>query len=463
MKSRLSSVQQALFLLLSVSLVFCLLARPHPENRRYMDALDEMTHFRDGFRRGELERSLLVYARAAGALPLATLQRAIGGQKVPAVQLANAAQPLQPTAAISLATLAEVHARAQPKSTLAIGVVARPEPLAESVAWRLARSGGEAWTLTAVELENATLGQTDVDLEREVAKLRIDALAAQQAVDDATKKLETAEQVFELRRKWKLPWKVLVKSDEARKEARAALAERQRTLDEIRKRYESSAARALAVRPKAALNSPAVQPYAIAKVHFQQNGAQRTLDVPVALELRQTPLPTLQGGEFPAARAAGLWSELKDLNPDQAIDAIRRHFNWHYRYVELLGIRFGGMTVLQLLPCLLPVLLALLLLRIRAVSTSYNPFGTTLDSALPRVGFRNRSIECLVLVILPVLAAALAATSLLLVGQVPALPVLTAVACLLLGGYAFSKLGELQSLVEAVVRSHSSYPPADEK
>jgi hypothetical protein len=99
----------------------------------------------------------------------------------------------------------------------------------------------------------------------------------------------------------------------------------------------------------------------------------------------------------------------------------------------------------------------------RSVSESYNPFGTTIDSSLPRVGFRSRVVDCLVLVILPVAAAGSAAAALLFIGQVPALPVLVAIACLGLGIYAFGKLGELQSLIEAVVRSHSNPPPQEQR
>ncbi|HEY2732391.1 MAG TPA: hypothetical protein VGI70_00320, partial [Polyangiales bacterium] len=183
-------------------------------------------------------------------------------------------------------------------------------------------------------------------------------------------------------------------------------------------------------------------------------------DVPVAIEQRAVAVPLLRTGEFSATRDAGLWDEVKDLDADAAVAAIRTHFNWHYRYVELLGIRFGGMTLLQFLPCLLPLLQILVMLRMRAVGAGYNPFGTTIDSALPRVGFRNRSIDLLVIVILPVAAAACAASSLLLIGQVPVLPVLTAIVCLILGFFVLSKLGDLQSLVEAMVHSHSSHPPA---
>jgi hypothetical protein len=110
----------------------------------------------------------------------------------------------------------------------------------------------------------------------------------------------------------------------------------------------------------------------------------------------------------------------------------------------------------------LPLLLQLLLTRMRAVTRTYNPFRTRVRSALPRIGFRTRLLDAVAVVILPLTAAAFAIMSLILVGQLPALPLVAAVACLLLGSYAFIKLGELQRLAEDVVRSHS-VPPAEQE
>jgi hypothetical protein len=459
MKARLSAVQQALFLLLLTALAFGIVARPHPENRRVMEALDEMSTFRAGFKRAELEQSLLGYAHAQGAVPLAALQSATRGPGVPKLQLAKVAPPLQPTAAVELRTLEDVRQRAEPKSTLLIGVP-DPNAIGAALAWRLARSQDPGpWTLSSAELRPAELTQAEVDLEREVAQLRLDSLHAEKAVADATKKLEGAEQVFEARRKWKLPWKSLVKFDEARKAARVTLDERQQVLTDTQQRYEQKAKAAQIRKPAPATLQPGAA-FVLARLELEHGSAHTTIEVPAALDLRNTPVPSLRGGEFAATRAAGLWDEVKGKDADQALAAIRSHFNWHYRYVELLSVRFGGMTVLQFMPCLLPFLLVLLVLRIRAVRAGYNPFGTTLDSSLPRVGFRIRAFDFIALVVLPFAAAASAASSLLLISQVPVLPVLTAIACLIMGVYSFGKLGELQALVEAVVHSHSSHPPA---
>jgi hypothetical protein len=460
MKARLSAVQQALYLLLVTALAFGIVARPHPENRRYMDALDEMSTFRAGFKRSELEQSLLGYARAQGAVPLAALQSATRGPGVPKLQLAKVAPPLQPTAAVELRSLEDVRKRAEPKSTLQIGVP-DANAIGTALAWRLARSQDPGpWTLSSAELAPGDLSQADVDLEREVAQLRIDSLQAEKAVTEATRKLEGAEQVFEARRKWKLPWKSLVKFDEARKAARASLDERQQVLTDTQQRYEKKARAAQVRKPAPAALQPGAA-FAFAKLELEHASAHSTIEVPTALDLRDTPVPSLRGGEFAATRAAGLWDEVKDKDADHALAAIRSHFNWHYRYVELLGLRFGGMTVLQFMPCALPFLLMLLMLRMRAVRAGYNPFGTTLDSSLPRVGFGTRAFDFIAIVVLPFTAAASAAASLLFIGQVPVLPVLTAIACLIMGLHAFGKLGELQALVEAVVHSHSSHPPAD--
>ena len=461
LKTRLTAVQWTLLLLLVCSLTCALVTRPHPENGRFMAALDEMSLFRKGFKREALEKSLLGYARAQGTQPLQALVGAIRGKRVPSVQLAKDAPPLQPLAAVELRTLEQVRERSQPQNTLAIGV-AHPADLGASIAWRLARMQDQGtWTLTKVELAPAQVSQADLDLDAEVARLRIDAMNAQTAVDSATKKVESAEQLYATRVKWRLPWKVLSKTDEARKEAHATLDSHQQVLTDTVARYEDAAKRALA--PRSTTTEVGPKPFALAIATFDHAGNTTQLQVPAAIELRSTSVPRLSGGDFPAAHKAELWDELKGLSPDQAVEAIRRHFNWHYHYVEVLGIRLGGMTLLQFLPCILPLLVFIVIARMRAVSESYNPFGTTIDSALPRVGFGARALDAVVLVVLPVAAAANAAVALLFIGQVPALPVISAVLCLVLGIYAFGKLGDLQGLVEAVVRSHSNPPPHEQR
>jgi hypothetical protein len=314
--------------------------------------------------------------------------------------------------------------------------------------------------LESLELRPAEVNDRDLELDAEVAKLRLEQLSAAATTVDLTKKLEAAEQLLEQRKKWKLPWKVLAKTNEARKEAKSALDAQKRSLKDIDARYEAAVKRA--ERPRKLLGHPPIPDYGVAHVVVEQAGKPREYDVPLKLAVRAVPVPALAGGELREVEAAGLWQEVQGMSAGDASQAVRAHFNWHYRYVEVAGLKVGGMTVLQLLPCVLPLLLYFLLRRMRAVAGTYNPFGTQVTAGLPRVGFGGRALDALVLVVLPLLAACCAAASLLLVGQVPALPVLTAVLCLLLGGWAFIKLGELQSLMQDVVRSHSN-PPREDK
>ena len=151
--------------------------------------------------------------------------------------------------------------------------------------------------------------------------------------------------------------------------------------------------------------------------------------------------------------AQALKEEIEDV-------AVQDEFNWHNRSVELLGLRLGGMTLLQLLPCLLPVLLLFLRRRLRAAAASYSLFGTRIYGDMPTLCFKSRSLEGVALVLLPLLACASAGAALLMIDELPFLPALAALASLMLGTAAYGKLVELHALVASVVHSHS-YPPPE--
>lgn len=458
MQARISAVQQALFGLLIVAVLLGVVTRPAPQNQRYKAALDEIDSFRATFDRAQLEHSLIEYAAAQGRQPLASIQRAAAGKQVPPLQLAPNAGVLEPLVSVSLATLADVQNFAKEKSTLGIAVADAPS-IGRALSWRLVSNAAAApFTLESASIVPASVTQADLDREPEVARLQLERSAADTAVQEASKKLDSAEQTFETRRKWKLPWKALVKSDEARKEAKAALIEKQKALKDLEQRYAQASSRAQAPRAAAAGDARASE-FGLAQLAIKTHDKPWSVAIPVKITQREVVVPSLRGGDFTAIHAAGLWPEVRGLDPAAASAAIRKHFNWHYSYVEPLGIKIGGMTLLQLLPCVLPFLLALVLMRMRAVSSSYNPFGTKVKGSLPRVGFMNRLFDALIVVGLPVVASVGAAVALMMVGQVPALPVINAIVCLLLGGYAFMKLGELQTLIEEVVRSHSNPPP----
>jgi hypothetical protein len=462
MNARLQAVQRALWALIIASIVLAVLSFPRGNNRAYTAALDELTAFEQAFKQAKFEQSLLDYARAQGTVQLAEVQKLIGGPQIPKVQLSAAAAPIVPLAEIHLRTLGEVVEHSQPDSTLDVGSLT-PPPLASAIAWRLARltPAPPKYELASVVLEPSKYDPMDIQLETQVASSRVEALTAEKAAADAERKLNISEEVFEARRKRKLPWKILLKFDEVRKEARTTLGERQKTLAEARARYEDEVKRAEATAAKPAAESGALPtPYALARVTLSgEPGKTTTLRVPVALEIHEAKLPALAGTSFTATKEAGLWDTAKDQTAAQAVALTRDQFTWHYRYVEIAGIRVGGMTILQVLPCLLPLLLLLLLSRIRRVSNSYNPFGTTIDRELPQVGLGSRALELTVLVLVPLFATVLTAIALFAVSQMPVLPLVAALAAVGLGGYAFVELGSLQSLMEAVVRSHSN-PPA---
>ncbi|HEX2676966.1 MAG TPA: hypothetical protein VHM19_10010 [Polyangiales bacterium] len=455
MKARLLSVQRTLFTLVVTSLVLSVLAFPHGHNRDYMAALDELNAFRSAFKEKELERSLLDYAQSQGVIAVADVAAAAKGPGVPKLRAAANAPKLLPRAEVKLDTLGAVAARTAGPTTLPIGVTSAAD-IGSAIAWRLTRSGNTAdGELRSVALVPGAVSDAEVTRERDVAKARLAMLASDTALEHATKKLQSEEDRYTLLRKWKSSWKVLIKSDQARKDAKVALDAAQVDRDHKHADYERLAKAAESFHAQGVGDAA----HAVAEVTVAQGKQETKLQIPVALETRQASLPQLQGIGLSATRAAGLWDEVQDKDAAQAIDAVRSHFTWHYRYVELGGIKVGGMTLLQLLPALLPLVLMLMLVRIRRVSVTYNPFGTMESTVLPRVGFGPRVLDGLALAILPFVAAILTTISLMAVGQLPVLPLLAAFASLGLGAYVFIELGSLQSLIDAVSRSHSTPPP----
>ncbi|MET0389616.1 MAG: hypothetical protein ABW321_26825 [Polyangiales bacterium] len=455
MQTRISAVQHALTVLLAAALLIALIVRPAPQNGRLHHALHELQTFQAHFDRVKVERSLLDYALAQGTVPLSAI-----ADVVPGVSVAKDAPPLAPLGTLRLATLADVRQFAKPTSTLPIGV-ADVRTLGPALAWRLNHTGGvNGAVLKRAELQPAQLDAKDLALEVDVAAVQAERKLASAAVSDATRELASAEQTYETRRKWKLPWKVILKADEVRKQAKASLDAAQHKSSELEARYAQLTKRADETRT--ALQATPIPAFGLVKLTLERGGSETTFQIPVQVTRRDVPVPILPGGEFPETQAAGLWDEVHALDAEHALAAVSGHFNWHYRYVELSGVKFGGMTVLQLLPCALPLLLVFSVLRMREVASAYNPFGTRVRGAMPRVGFGIRLFDLMVVVVLPLAAAGCAVASLVLVGQWPALPVLTSVVCLVLGVYTFLKLGELQTLMQDVVRSHSNPPPEDD-
>ncbi len=456
MEARLSAIQRGLFLLLAASVAVAVLARPAPENRRYVRALEEVSRFRTAFDQQALEHSLREQASTQGQVSLQPLNEPTRNKRGPKLKVAQKAAPVAALASVSLSTLSQVAAHARPESSVAIGM-ADLEALDSSLSWRLARSQrpGE-FTVSSVELLPAQVTTADVTLEREVAELRTASLDARAALEAAESRIGILEYRVEAQTKHRS--KALYKSRLALEEAQLTLQQKTQERSDVQQRYDQAAQRA--ERPRklsSATNLSQMPSVAIARVKYTYDAEESTLDIPIPLTRRDVRIAPLRITQFPALRAASLWSVVKDQRAEQAMTTIRGRFNWHFASFTVLGLELEGTLLLALLPCILPALLALLLMRIRRAEVSYSPFGAKVPRSLPMVGFKNRFLDFVVIILLPLFAVGMAAVSLVLNDRVPIIPALTAVACVTLGVYAFAEVRALREQTQSIVRH--SYPP----
>lgn len=455
MQARLSAVQNRLWLVLAATLVVLVVTLPRPENRRLVGALEEMESFRHAFDRAAAERALREQAESASAASMQDVEKAAQNRHAYKLKLAPSAPPVRPISVLDLGSLAAVEQHAQPGTTVTVGA---PDvnALGASIGWRLARTSGGPFTLLSAELLLADVDEKDVALEQEVARLRAASIETRKAVEEATRRVEIYEQRVEFQTKARS--KYLGKSREALYEARTALDEKTRLMTDTQASYDAEATRAQEPRKLREPNGT-VPTAALARVVVSNNGTPITFDIPVPLRHRRVPVTPLTGANFAHSKEASLWDEVKGLDADGAVRAIRSHFNWHMAALELGPVTLKGAYLLQLLPAIMPVLLYVLLVHIRRAATSYSPFSTKVPEQAPRVGFGSRIVEAFVLVVLPLGTAASAATALILINHVPVIPALAAVACFGLGGYAFTELKELREQTVWIVRSHSYLPP----
>lgn len=457
MKERIKAVQRVFYTLLIVDLVVIALGIPMRGDGSTLDVLDEVSTFDTGFDRAQLEKTLLAHAQGQGLVQLASVATAAAGDGVPPLRAADKAAPIAPRAELALATLGDVYAMTGKDASLPLGVPSA-EGLGRALSWRLTRrSGAQAFELQSVEVSKQGCSDADLQREREIDAARLERLRAQRELDAATKSLEEAEQLYEARRKWKAPWKSIVKANEKRGEVSGVKNKAQRVLNSADERYEALAKQGEQLQPSAS------EGCALATVNLrdQPGGQAFALTVPVAVEQRGVAVGTVSGADFPVAHASGLWDELAKLAPKQAIARLRDRFSWHYRYIELVpGVKLGGMTVLQLAPLMLLPFFFALIRRSRGVGASYNPFDRPPGETLPMVGFGFSALNLLVLLFLPLAGCALCTWSLIELEQLPVVPVLCVLGCVGLGGNSQLALGELLELREAVTRSHSNPPPA---
>jgi hypothetical protein len=441
-----------------VALVIAALVHPAPDNADYRRALAELTSLQRRFDRSTVEAILLEHAKAQGRQPLSQLGQQVSALRPIAVQVAASAASIEPIAELKVATLADIDRYAQPGATLPMRV-ADLSSVASSLAWRLTREAPKDGpvTLQGAQLRAAPVDAAALELEAQVAQLQNDQQAARATAERTSTELTNTTTLYENRIKWRVSRQLRSDTYKLLLEARKSQRDAERALREIDKRYEAAVAKAApSAKPMAS------EAYGVVEVDLSWPASTKRYTIPVRVKTVQAQLPPLQGVTLKQTHAAGLWDEVKDLEAAGAARAVVQRFNWHQQHIKVGGFELGGGAVLQLAPCILPLLLLFLLGRMRAVASDYNPFRTRVKSALPRVGFRTRLLDALAIVVLPLVAPVLAVASLMIVGQLPALPLLAAVSCLLLGAYAFIKLGELQRLMEDVVRSHSVPPPEEQ-
>lgn len=457
MQARLSAVQHALIIVTVVAFIVAALVHPAPDNADYRRALAELTSLEQRFDRSGVEAALLAHAKALGSLPLVTLTEQVRALRPITLKLTQPSAVLEPLAQLKIATLADIDRYAQPGASVPMTVV-EVNSLANGLAWRLTRDNvpDAAATLRSAQLQLANVSAEDLELEAQITQLQTEQASAKTSAEQATAEQERIALLYENRVKWRVSKQLRADTYKSLLDARKAQRDADRASKDVTKRYETAVAKASKA-PAAATSGK----YGVVEIDIAAPAGDIHYEIPVRVKTVQAQLPPLQGVALLNTRDAGLWDEVKDLRPAQATTVVEQRFNWHNRYLSLAGVKLGGALVLQLAPCVLPLLLWLLLVRIRHVAETYNPFRTRVESAMPRVGFRTRPLEALALMVLPLVATAFAAASLMILGQMPALPLAAAVASLLLGIYAFVKLGELQRLMEDVVRSHSHPPPPD--
>jgi len=463
MKARLLAVQRALLMLVFASLVVAGLTVPRTGDRNVAAALAELTKLQAGFVREDAERALREQAESGHGLLLAELQPALSAELGPKYTVRTSEHALQPLSSVSLATLADTQVFMQPgeKVRIALPTV---DALSRSIALRLRRATGPA----AITLESAELVGADVSPEQTAREdalpgLLVDVGRAALAEERATLKLRRAEKRLEARKKRRARSIAEYQSfyDAARETFEQKSAERATLMQ----RYESEARHADlfdAGSAQAAGRRLGSKTRAAVRVEVARGESVRSFDIPVelvpqAVEVAPLRFASLPDG-FATLHTTGLWDEVKRLDARAAALHLDQKLHWQFKQLRFAGLVLTGALALQVLPCILIVLLMRVLRATRLAAVGYSPFTARLITTLPRVGFKYRFLELVVLVLLPLLTVMCAALALVVVGQLPILPALCGIACVALGSEAFVKLQELRDLSVSIEQYHS-YPP----
>lgn len=457
---------------LGLALVVILLGLPLGNDGETMSVLDELTAFSGAFdnNRSAIEQSLLTHAKGTGAISLIDVQRSLGGEGLPKVDVEPAAPAIEPLAAIDLSTLAKIQALSEPSASLMVGS-ARGQEAGEALSWRIARAvegkdkPNDPLVLSGLTLTLNAVEEADVARELEAAKTRRELRSAEKALKDKTSDYERLDNLYESRRKWHATWKVLQRTNEDRVDAKKALDAAQKERDTLAARYDKLAKEAdAAIKSATPIKSFDAKPgdklFVVAEAQLKDR-AGKSYELPIAtpVDVRSVPVPRITGAELPITRGTPLWQEVQNGTSAEAIARVRKEFTWHYAYVQAGPIKLGGMTLLQLIPLGFFPLFMTLIRRSRRVASGYNPFDRDAGQ-LPRVGL-GTPLNIVVLVVLPFVGSVLCGASLVELRQVPMIPMLCAVGVLWLGITAHISLRDLVDLRDAVRQSHSSPPPAE--
>jgi len=385
-KNKLAMLQSALYLLSLASLMVLIWAQGTADSGRVLTRAEaELSATRKNFNRQEAEHAMLSQADALGTVSLAfeyTFRDKTGLPKKSSQTLS-----VRPLAAVTLDTLGQLAAHAQPDSALTVHVL-DAKAFASSLSWRLVRTGRSgAPTLAAVELFWADLDPQAVDRELQVAALHSQSIAAHKTLRDSKRKLSYL--VAGPRRlnssKAQIP-RATTFNRQARsrprpgaRQAGALFAERKKASAEAQARYEEAAKSAESLREIATASGSANVAAARVTVHYGTE--QISFDLPVAVRAERVPVTPLAGVSLDATRSTGLWDTLRDQTPEAAHALVTTHIPWHARPIAMLGVEAHGMRLLQLLPCALLALLGLVSLRMLRPGTRRDGSATLMSAA----------------------------------------------------------------------------------
>ncbi|MFT3923593.1 MAG: hypothetical protein QM778_13765 [Myxococcales bacterium] len=478
MEARLLAAHRGLIGLLFVTLAVLPICLPRPGDARVARGYAELSEFQRSVDLAATEQTRRAQAMQFAQVPLQELAapapgpeaargalRERSGKVRARWQVADGAPALAPLANLRLVSLGDVSAQSQGAAQAEVALP-RADAVQAALAFRLARLGATGTpTITGAVLEAAELGAEDVQREFEVRELEREVAEARVGLERAERRREFAEKRVEARKKRRSR-----STDKFRELLTTALQQRDEkaaVYEALQTRYEALAEQVMQGSAAAPMREAGAELPRFARLRVSLEGPPaepRELTLAVELERRLVSLPPLvipgAQASFPALHAADLWQELAPLAPTPALETVRARLSWQVRPLSALGIPVEGSWVLQALPWL--VVLALLVACRRAVgaASSHRLFGAQPRGNLPQVGFKKRSYELLVTVVLPLGVCLLAGISLWLLRRLPLSPAVAFTVCAPLSLRLFAKLDELRVLNRSILQYHSYPPPA---